>query len=323
MKGINEMAYLAIMDLGSNSTRMVVEYIKADGSYTEIIRVKEDTRISEGMGDEKILQAFAIDRVIDALIKFKAMYADLEDVTVRAITTAAVRQASNQQEFLDRVRAEVDLEVQVLSGDDEAYYDYLGASQALNVRDAMLLDTGGASVELVLIKNGKKRNLISIPFGAVNLSEQFHLGDTISAANLFDAARFIQKQYADVAWFADGKDLPIVLLGGANRTLARIDRTQQAMTRIQDFHGYRMATNRVLDLFREMIAMNLNERLTIPGLEAERADIIVGGFLPLVMMISMLDSDRIIFSESGVREGLITEYVQTHFMDVEDNQAPQ
>ncbi|QBO36121.1 exopolyphosphatase [Periweissella cryptocerci] len=310
------MAYLTIMDLGSNSTRMVVEDIKADGTYTEIIRVKDDTRMSEGMGAEKILQTYAMDRVITALLKFKAMYVDLEDVTVRAITTAAVRQATNQQEFLDRVKAEVGLDVQVLSGDDEAYYDYLGASQALSVKDAMLLDTGGASVELVLIKDGKKSNLISIPFGAVNLSEQFQLGDVISAAKLFDAARFIQKQYSDVAWFGQGFNLPIVLLGGANRTLARIDRTQQAMTRIQDFHGYRMAANRVLDLFREMIALDLAERLEIPGLEAERADIIVGGFLPLVMMISMLDSDRIIFSESGVREGLIAEYVQGNFTEM-------
>lgn len=303
-------SYLAILDLGSNSTRMVVEKIASDGSYEEVTRVKEDTRLSEGMGPQKILQPKAIERVITALSKFQQLYQRYRDIQIIAIATAAVRQATNQKAFLAQVQAAIGVQVKVLSGDDEAYYDYLGATQALNLKNAILLDTGGASVELGLIREGHKEELISVPFGAVNLSEQFNLKDQVKSADLFRCARFIQKQYNDIAWFQSGRNLPIVLLGGANRTLARVDRTSQAMTRIQDFHGYRMTSERVLNWFERVLANNFQERQAIDGLEASRADIIVGGWLPLVMLINLLDSERVTFSESGVREGLITEFIQ-------------
>lgn len=310
-------SYLAILDLGSNSTRMVVEKIASDGSYEEVTRVKEDTRLSEGMGIEKKLQVRAINRVINALSKFQQLYQGYHEVKVIAIATAAVRQASNQREFLDKVQATIGIQVRVLSGDDEAYYDYLGATKALNLKNAILLDTGGASVELVLMHEGHKAALISVPFGAVNLSEQFNLKDNIKSVDLFRCARFIQKQYTDIAWFQNGRNLPIVLLGGANRTLARVDRTSQAMTRIQDFHGYRMTTERVLNWFEKFITANYQERQAIAGLEVSRADIIVGGCMPLIMLINLLDSERVTFSESGVREGLITEFIQNRHQGTE------
>ena len=105
------MENLAIVDLGSNSARMAITEVAPDGRFREIKRVKENTRLSEGMGREKLLQEPAMQRTIEALKRFKQLYQSVPGVKVQAITTAAVRQARNRQEFLERVEREVGIQL--------------------------------------------------------------------------------------------------------------------------------------------------------------------------------------------------------------------
>lgn len=310
------MKNLVIVDLGSNSVRMAINSITDEGTFREIRRVKEDSRISEGMGRERLLRPQAINRTIEALHRFKEIYEEYPRIEVRGITTAAVRMARNQKDFLKRVQRETGIKLEVLSGDDEAYYDYLGVINSLEVKDCLVLDTGGASCELIDVHNGKARNMISIPIGAVSLSERFHLSNVIRGDNLFSAEMFVNKQLRDVWWIMDAFNKPVVLLGGTNRTLARINRCRQKIARVNNIHGYRLKTEAINRTFRSLITRNLENRKKIAGLETARADIIVGGVLPLVMLLQMIDSDRVIFSESGVREGIISEYINQHVKGV-------
>ncbi|MDT7012914.1 Ppx/GppA family phosphatase [Levilactobacillus namurensis] len=304
------MQNLAIVDLGSNSVRLAVNELRDDGTYREVNRIKADSRLSESMGPEKILQPKAMGRTIAALRSFRPYYEHLPQLIVRGIATAAVRQAHNRADFLRQVKDATNIDLEVLSGDQEAYYDYLGAVNRLKVKDCLLLDTGGASCELVHVKDGKDANLISVPFGAVNLSEQFHLDDVVDAVDLFSAQVFLRERLRDIWWLNDAKNLPLVLLGGANRTLARMNRQQQKILHVENIHGYRLTTDQVFRTFQRLLEVPLRERKRISGLEPERADIILGGMLPLVTLLQMLDSDRVVFSESGVREGIISEYLR-------------
>jgi len=304
------MCYLAVIDLGSNSTRMVVEQLQEDGTFVELVRQKSDTRLAEGMDNNGgILTSAAIERVVVALIDFAAIYETYSPIKVLGIATAAVREAVNQTEFTDRLLAEFGVEVRVLSGDQEAYYDYLGAASALDITDAWLLDTGGASVELVGIQERMAANFISLPFGAVNLAERFALNQAgiLDSDSLQAAQSYVDKQYANLPWVEDD-ELPIILLGGANRTLARLDRARQGLPADEDFHGYEMPTARVITTFNEMVAMPLADRAELLGAEANRADIIVSGLLPLVKLIELTGAQKVIFSASGVREGVLQEY---------------
>jgi exopolyphosphatase/guanosine-5'-triphosphate,3'-diphosphate pyrophosphatase len=303
------MKNLAIVDLGSNSARMAVNRLHPNGTADEIKRIKEDTRLSEGMGAQHVLSATAIDRTIKALQHFKRIYSRMPNTDVIGITTAAVRMAQNQAAFLARVKKEVGLDLKVLSGDDEAYYDYLGVANSLVVNDCLILDTGGASCELILVKGGQAKQLISVPFGAVTLSEQFELDDVVPSANLFRAQMFLRNRLADIWWLTEAMHFPIILLGGANRTLARINRRRQQKLKVEDIHGYRLKTETVYHTFLDFLTRSRLGRQDISGMEYDRADIIVGGMLPLVTLLQMLDSDRVIFSESGVREGIISEHL--------------
>ena len=282
------MENLAIVDLGSNSARLAITKISRNGEFHEVKRVKENSRLSEGMGPERMLQPAAMDRTIAALKRFKRLYTGMPNLTVVAIATAAVRQAKNQAVFLKRVKQEVGIELRVLSGRQEAYYDYLGVVRTLKMDHCLILDVGGASCELVLVQNQRARDLISLPFGAVNLSEQFHLGGFVKASDLFRAETLVTDRFNKVPWLRFANRVPIVLLGGANRTLARV----------------------VYATFRELLNRNLAQRKKMNGLEADRADIIIGGMLPLICLLQRNSDGRVIFSESGVREGIITEYIQ-------------
>lgn len=300
------MSYLAIVDLGSNSARMVVEELHKDGTYTEIVREKQDTRIAQNMGAELILQEEPMVRTIGALRYFQTRYARFEP-EVRAITTAAVRTAQNQSEFLKRVKAATGITFQVLTGDQEAYYDYLGVQATLKVDAGVILDTGGASVELIAIKHAKNMAAVSLPFGAVNLSEQFMLANDVIQSNIEVASEYIVQSYQNLPWLSSQKGQPVILLGGANRSLARMARTRSGEAEINQIHGYEMSYELVMSIFDEICYMTRADREQVAGLETTRADIIISGLLPLVNLMRLIEAPKVIFSESGVREGLIAE----------------
>ncbi|MCT3039205.1 exopolyphosphatase [Leuconostoc mesenteroides] len=300
------MSYLAIVDLGSNSARMVVEELHDDGTHTELIREKRDTRIAQNMGEELLLKETPILRTIEALKYFQSKYINFHP-KVRAITTAAVRMAENQTEFLDRVARETGIQFQVLTGDQEAYYDYLGVISTLNVTEGVILDTGGASVELIAVDNRRSKEAVSLSFGAVTLSEQYHLANNITPNNLASASDYILSQYNTLQWLETQYQKPVILLGGANRSLARMARTRLGETEVSMIHGFEMPVDLVEQIFEEIRQMTRKEREKIAGLETSRADIIVSGLLPLLNLMRKINSPKVIFSESGVREGLIAE----------------
>ncbi|WP_057825406.1 Ppx/GppA family phosphatase [Lentilactobacillus sunkii] len=307
------MENLVILDIGSNSVRMAINQISNDGSYREIKRIKSDSRLSEGMGRGKILQPTAMERTIKSLADFKKIYSQYEAKKVIGIATAAVRQAKNQAKFLRAVKERIGISIDVLSGNQEAYYDYLGVINRLGINNCLILDIGGASCELIRVNDGQSSNLTSIPVGAVNITERYHLSDNITGANLFNAQFNIRKIYSKIDWLNRAAHQPLVLLGGANRTLARINRRRQNMVRIDAIHGYHLTSEQVNRTYLNLLKGNVNRRRKIQGLEHDRADIIVGGLLPLIVLMEKIDAKKVLFSESGVREGIITEYIQKEY----------
>ena len=301
------MENLAVIDLGSNSVRMTISRISDDGTYETVAQEKEYVRLSENMGVEKILQPEAIERTISALKNFKTIYSKLDHLNIVAVATAAVRQATNQKQFLKRVKNDIGINLNVISGTREAYYDYVGVSETLLATNAVIIDTGGASAEIVLVQNGKVSNLISIPIGSVTLSSNFDLADDIAATEVFKAMIFVNKIFQSVWWLRNGLNLPIIGLGGSNRTLAKINRRFNNLLDTNDIHGYQLRDDAINETFERIIGMNLDERKKVPGINKERADIIVGGLIPVILLMNYLDSDRIMFSTSGLREGILFE----------------
>lgn len=303
-----------VIDLGSNSVRLRITNVDDDQNLNCTHQVKEYVRLSENMGEEKTLKEEPIKRTLTALRKFKQIYSTLPNIKINALATAAVRQAVNQKEFLKRVKKEIGLDFEVISGEREAYLDFLGVTNTLNISECLIMDTGGASTELILVKNKQVQNLISLPFGSVTLSSQFHLHDKITAGSLFSAMSYAEQEITNIDWLTMAHKIPLVGLGGSNRTLAKITRRaeNQGQSTLPNLHGYRLNHEDAFDIMSKLVDLSRTEREKIPGLAKSRSDVVVGGLIPIMLILRSLHIDEIIFSNHGLREGSLYDYLQSN-----------
>jgi exopolyphosphatase/guanosine-5'-triphosphate,3'-diphosphate pyrophosphatase len=305
------MSNLAIIDLGSNSCRLRITKIFANGK-TELVRYeKEYVRLSENMGPKKVLQDAPMKRTIATLLRFKKICSELDNVRLIAVATAAVRQAVNQEEFLKHVAQEVGIHFTVISGEREAYLDYVGVSRTLKIENGLIIDTGGASMEMILVDQGQAEELVSLPIGSVILSQNYHLNDQIQAANLYDAAIKVDEMLSTQRWLNRARHTQVVALGGSNRALAKMYRWKLAddPATVQPVHGLTMQTKEANQMMHELLATDREGRAKIRGINSSRADVIVGGLLPLMALLRQLNMTEVRFSNNGLREGLLFEYL--------------
>ncbi len=303
---------LVVIDLGSNSVRMQISQIDDYGGYTVMGYFREYVRLSENMGKEMTLKEEPMNRTIQALKDFKTRYTQYDNVVVKAVATAAVRGAKNQAEFLKRVKDEVGLDLQVISGSTEAYLDYIGVVNTLPVRNGIIMDCGGASTELIWVQNGACKERVSIPVGSVVLSQNYNLADTISASDLYSAMNAAGQKISTVRWLGQVHNLPLIALGGSNRTIAKIHRREVTddVDELPDIHGMHLPPHYIFNLVGKLIAMNKDERMKIPGLAKNRADVIVGGLIPISLVLRNLQISEVIFSNCGLRDGILFEYLR-------------
>ena len=303
---------LVVIDLGSNSVRMQISQIDDYGGYTVMGYFREYVRLSENMGKEMTLKEEPMNRTIQALKDFKTRYTQYDNVVVKAVATAAVRGAKNQAEFLKRVKDEVGLDLQVISGSTEAYLDYIGVVNTLPVRNGIIMDCGGASTELIWVQNGACKERVSIPVGSVVLSQNYNLADTISASDLYSAMNAAGQKISTVRWLGQVHNLPLIALGGSNRTIAKIHRREvtDEVDELPDIHGMHLPPHYIFNLVGKLIAMNKDERMKIPGLAKNRADVTVGGLIPISLVLRNLQVSEVIFSNCGLRDGILFEYLR-------------
>lgn len=307
------MINLAVIDLGSNSCRLRITQIYGNGR-TKLLRYeKEYVRLSENMGPEKVLKEEPMNRTIAVLKRYKSVCQELK-VKLIAVATAAVRQAVNQAEFLDRVKKEAGLKFSVISGEREAYLDYVGVSQTLPIENGLIIDTGGASMEMILVDQGQAEELVSLPIGSVLLSQRYHLNDRINPADLYDAVIKVDEVISQQRWTNRARHTRIVALGGSNRALAKMYRWKMNADsqKVRPVHGLTIQSADAFDLMHELLVTDRAGRSNIRGINSSRADVIVGGLLPLMALLRQLNMQEVMFSNNGLREGLLFEYMHHH-----------
>ncbi len=296
----------AIIDLGSNSVRMIIMQIFEDGTYKMIDQVKEMVRLSEGMGEDNILKPKPIERTVYTLKLFKKLIKSYEIKDIYCVATAAVRVASNKDDFLQKVKDETGFKFDVITGKQEAYYDYLGVINSIDINDCLIVDIGGASTEMVLVKNRQPQEIISFPFGAVLLTDKFLSHKDISKKELNGLESFLVEEFNSIKWLKKLKGIPIVGLGGTIRTIAKIDKHKIKFP-LQSLHNYQINKEEVFYAYDKLSNTKLKDRKRIKGVGKERADIIVGGLAPIKCLIELIDCNKFIISGNGLREGVFYE----------------
>lgn len=297
---------VAIIDLGSNSARLLIMHIYPNGAYNLVYHQKESVRLSEGMAADNLLQPAAKARTLAAMRIFAHMCELFEVDKVIGVATAAVRNAYNGQELIEEIKQETRLPLQIISGEAEAGAGFIGVINTLDVTDGLIFDLGGASTEITLVRDRRACHVFSLPFGAVNLTERFGTEDKISEIQILKMLDYVQGQLRHIPWLQNIR-LPLIGIGGTARNIAKMDQKRKNYP-FPKVHNYRLGWLAAERLWEDLIGLNLAQRRKIAGLNNERADIIVAGVTIARCLFEATRSTQLIISGCGLREGLFLKH---------------
>ena len=305
------MKNISIIDIGSNSIRLVLVSIFDNGTFKVIDEFKESVRLGSDMKDN-YLDENRMNNAIELLKTFKKLSDSVQVSSIIAVATEAVRKAKNQNIFLEKVKSECGINIRILTGEEEAYYDYLGAINSINIEYGIIMDIGGSSTELAWIENKKIIKSISLPIGAIVLSKKFEINNKLSNKEEKQIVNFLAEVFNDIDWLKTAKNLPIIGIGGTIRNICKIHR------KIIDYpldlsHNYVMTSNDVNEVYSIVKSKSVDELKKLKGLSKNRADIFAGACCEFNAFIEFINANHIIISGYGLREGLVFEYVFNNY----------
>lgn len=294
---------IAIIDIGSNSVRLVVYERTANGAHRVVDGSKRSARLSGQIDEGGALREEAVGDLIDTLLLFARICSHHGTGSIRAVATAAIRNASNRDAILGRIQAETGLTIELLSGEEEAAYGFLGMINSLNVRDGYLIDIGGGSTELSLFRDRKLIHSVSFPFGCVNLDGKYGGKQGMDDEQLKALEAEVSEAVMAVTWVREAPGLPLVGLGGTVRALGKLHQETHHYPFTQT-HNYEMDSGSVDDLFQSLRLLPLDKRRKLPRLSKDRADVIVPGIAILRTVFRAVDARRYLVCGAGLRDGL-------------------
>ena len=297
---------VAAIDIGSNSVFLQVVEVN-DGVPGQVLsRVKHKARLGAALGPDGALSEAAIEATVTALRGFAAVIQRF-DAQVRATATAAVRRASNGRLLLARIREATGIEVELISTRREAELVLLGVSSSLSTSQRILCaDVGGGSSEFFIGQGHSVEHIESLPLGAVTLSHPNLMRAPVTEASLLSAQDTVRKALASTNLPTDpGWDVAVATSGTAQR-VARIVRALRGAKRQHDVDGERFDRAALAQIRALLLAAGSHsERLAVPGIDADRADVLLGGVLIFEGLSEHLGVDAWQVSMAGLRMGLV------------------
>ena len=300
------MQRIAIIDIGSNSARLVISHIYKNGAYNMVYNQKEALRLSQKVDGQNLLTEEAFTSTIDTMRSFAHMCKIYQADKTIAVATAAIRNASNGPELVAEVAEQTGIQLHIISGKTEAYISYLGVINTLDVKNGIIFDLGGGSTELILFKNRKILESVSLPLGAVNTTGMFNTRNEMPPNVYNDLNAFIMSRLAQYPWLKQS-NLPLIGVGGTARTVAKIIQRAKKYPATK-IHNYSYPIQTFRSFFNKLCLTNLEQRKKISGLSTERSDIILAGSSIISCLLEATGAKKLITSGCGLREGLFYDY---------------
>jgi exopolyphosphatase/guanosine-5'-triphosphate,3'-diphosphate pyrophosphatase len=297
---------LAAIDVGTNSIRGVVAEVQSDGSYRVLDEEREMTRLGQDLYTRGRLSADSIERSIAALVKMKAIADGYEVAELRAVATSGVREAANGRAFCREVRKRCGLQIEVISAEEEAQLALLSALRHFDLagRSVAVVDLGGGSMEVVLTAGSVVDQMHTLPLGAVRLTEEYGCAEPLRRRRWRRLRRAIDR----VLDTHIGKPpfYPEIMIGsgGTFTNLAGVLKVEREGSE-KNLQGYAVSPAEVVHLMHRLRATPLDVRRQTPGLNPQRADIIVAGAAAIARLAKRLGTQQILVNPGGLRDGLL------------------
>jgi exopolyphosphatase/guanosine-5'-triphosphate,3'-diphosphate pyrophosphatase len=299
---------VAAIDIGSNSIRQIVADVSAEGGITVVDEMKAAPRLAAGLASTGELSEASISAAIEAIDRMATLARTLGAERIDAVATSAVRDAANAASFLSAIQRATGLRVRVLDGEEEARLSFRSAVAHFDMGGgrSVVVDIGGGSLELALAAEGVIERLASMPYGAIRLTEEFFArGITPKAVRKLRkaSAAGIAEQLPRRAW----RGAQLIGSGGTFTNLAGMYLTRQGVFTARSVHAAHIPRADLEHILDGLAEMSAEERRQVPGLNPERADIIVAGIAVAAEVLRRLEAREIVVSRYGIREGLLLE----------------
>ncbi|MBN1468382.1 MAG: exopolyphosphatase [Fusobacteriaceae bacterium] len=311
------MKKVAIIDIGSNSVRLVLFEVYKNHSFRVIDDIKESPRLGEGIFENGLMKEKNMNKAIEALKLFRSLcdFQKVQDILV--FGTAAMRIAKNANEFIKKVNEECQFPIQILSGEEEAKYSFFGAINSLDISEGLLVDMGGASCELVYFKNREIEESISLNFGSLSIMETFQVKDFMTKEKEELINEFLIKEFEKIPWLKKVEGLYLIGVGGTIRNLGKIN-MEKIEYPIQNLHNYVLSYFDLKDIYNELKSKDFKEKQKIKGLAKSRADIISGASFVFYKLVEFTGLKGVKISGKGIREGFLYDYLSNHGKKIEN-----
>jgi exopolyphosphatase/guanosine-5'-triphosphate,3'-diphosphate pyrophosphatase len=298
---------IAAIDMGSNSIRLLIGHV-VEGEVVPLMYERVATRLMGGMAYKRILQEGAMQATVDALNGFLDIMKGYGVRNIKAVGTGALREAENTGSFLDLVRKETGIDVNVISGIEEASFTAMAAISTIDRHlDSLVLDIGGGSTEMVCSSSGEIIDINTTPAGVVTLFEKHIHSDPPSAADM----NSLKEECRTVALMANDRfgariEPETVLIGtaGTATTLACIDMAIDISDWVKA-HMHVIPLERLRKIADSLLCVPLGERALIKGLEPDRTDLIITGITLTIMIMEEMGFTEMLVSNYGLLEGAL------------------
>ena len=305
---------VGFLDVGTNSVRLLLVRINPNHSYATLTQQKEIVRLGEGEFVDQVLQPEAMDRAALVCRKFAELSLSYGAEEIIAITTAAVREAKNQSEFLRRLRQEANLDVRVISGKEEARLIYLGVSSGVHLdgKEAAFIDIGGGSTEVIAGDHRHHHFLSSLNLGAIRLTSLFFLpgeNGPVSPEKYASLQRHIR--LTSIRTLQQMRQYRFDLVLGSSGTVENLtDIAARALHNRPRQHDDELPYRDLKQVIEMLCVLPLEERRKVPGINPERADILIAGAAIIHTFMQDLGFSKLrVIGDRGLREGLLIDYL--------------
>ena len=296
---------IGVIDIGSNSTNLLISH-----NGNTLVREQKITRLGAGVLHTKTLSAESVENTLQQLRYYSSVLTEHDVKNIHVVATAAVRHAGNGTEFLAEVESIVGVTPRLISGEEEGRLSFIGAQQELllpnNPQLIAVFDIGGGSTEIAVGHPTSAPRVVSIPYGARSLTEKEIHSDPPRPEELTNAIGVIVDEIDDVL-----REIPELAdcdeIIGVAGTIVTIAMVELGLTQfdVQKLHGFVLTRDAAEDVFRTLATEALRDRLFNPGLNADRADVIVGGCCALVAIMRKLQRSHIIISTASLLDGVV------------------
>jgi exopolyphosphatase/guanosine-5'-triphosphate,3'-diphosphate pyrophosphatase len=304
---------IAAIDIGTNSVHMIVVRVRSDLSFEVVDREKVMVRLGAGGLDGKALTTEAMNAALQALSKFKRLAESHRVDEILAAATSATREARNGGEFLARIERETGIRPRVITGTEEARLIHQAAVYGVDVGSAraVVIDVGGGSTEITLGNATAIQAARSFKIGVIRLTERFVQSDPLSGR---DERKLSKHILSEIGKHCDqittiGFDR-VIGTSGTILSLGAVAATAARGTTPAELRNLRVSAKQIRRLRKEIVTLTPEQRLTVPGLDPRRADLVVAGAVLLDTILRRIGAEELTLCDLALREGLVLDYIR-------------